>query len=427
MSSDVGRPTEAFVWVWMPESTEPVVAGRLAVIGDLLVFNYGQSYLARQDAIPLYLPEVPLQRGRIDPRGNLTAAGVIDDAGPDAWGQRVVMRHVIGAAADDADPAEIGRLTYLLESGSDRVGALDFQVSAQTYEPRNGGTATIEELMEAADKIDRRIPLPPNLDLALLHGSSVGGARPKALVADGERKLIAKFSSTTDTHPVVKGEFVAMELARRAGLDAAPVELRKVLGKDVLLVRRFDRKRTKAGEQRRSIVSARTMLELDAEREGRYATYFELAQLIRTRFTNPKATLRELFARITFNILVGNIDDHARNHAAFWDGRSETLTLTPAYDICPQPRSGLIAKQIMAFGPGLRDSQLELCVNASSTYLLSETDAREIINRQIETVVKDWDAVADAAELTADDRRYFRRRQFLNPYAFEGYPVANPW
>ena len=417
----------AYVWTWLPDSTDPVVAGQITEEGNLIVFNYGQTYLARADAVPLYLPELPLRRGRIDPPGNRTVAGVIEDAGPDAWGQRVVMRQVIGATADQADPSLLSPLTYLLESGADRIGALDFQASPEAYEARSGGAASLEELAEAAERVERGEPLTPELDRALLHGSSVGGARPKALVTDGQRKLIAKFSSTTDAYPVVKGEFIAMELARRAGLDAAKVANLQVLGRDVLLVERFDRKATSAGFLRRAIVSALTILELDAEREARYATYYDLARIVRARFTEPRSTLHELFARITFNILVGNIDDHARNHAAFWDGGAQTLSLTPAYDICPQPRSGLTARQIMAFAPGVRDSQLELVVKGSAPYLLSEAEAREIVDRQIEAIGGEWDAVSELAELSPQDEAFFKGRQFLNPYAFEGYSSPSPW
>jgi serine/threonine-protein kinase HipA len=420
-------PDRAYVWTWPPGATEPVVAGQLREEGDLVVFNYGQSYLERGDAPSLYLPELPLRRGRIDPPANKTIAGVIEDAGPDAWGQRVVMRHVIGAVADQADPSTLSRLTYLLESGSDRIGALDFQASAEAYEARGDGAASLVELSEAAARVEEGAPLSPDLDRALLHGSSVGGARPKALITDEHRKLIAKFSSTTDTYPVVKGEFVAMELARRVGLDAAKVKRLEVLGRDVLLVERFDREATADGFLRRPVVSALTILGLDAEREARYATYYDLARIVRERFTTPKATLRELFARIVFNILVGNIDDHARNHAAFWDGRAETLTLTPAYDICPQPRSGLTARQIMAFAPGIQDSQLEPAVRSAGAYLLTEADAREIVDHQVATIDAKWGAVADLAELSAADRDFFRRRQFLNPFAFEGYSSPSPW
>ena len=144
-----------------------------------------------------------------------------------------------------------------------------------------------------------------------------------------------------------------MELARRVGSYVAPVKLEQALGRDVLLIERFDR--VPGTGQRRAIVSALTILELD-EMAARYASYEALAHQVRERFTDAPRTLRELFARIAFNILVGNNDDHARNHAAFWDG--ECVTLTPAYDICPQPRAGGETTQAMSIGAdGFRMSQ----------------------------------------------------------------------
>jgi serine/threonine-protein kinase HipA len=267
------EPLEAFVWVWLPDASEPVVAGRLAAVGDIVEFNYGRSYLGRGDAIPLYLPELPLQPGIISPLAGLRIAGCIDDAGPDAWGQRVIMQHLLGAGAGDADPAGLHPLTYLLSSGSDRIGALDFQASSDAYVSRDDANAPLDELIEAAERLDRGVPLSPALDRALLHGSSVGGARPKALLDEGERKYIAKFSSTTDTYPIVRGEYIAMELARRAGLEVAPVALKQVMGKDVLLVERFDR--VVGTSQRRALVSALTILGLD-ELMARYASYRDL-------------------------------------------------------------------------------------------------------------------------------------------------------
>ena len=421
MSSEPGRePDEAYVWTWLPGATEPVVAARLHLTGDLVNFNYGRSYLERDEAIPLYLPELPLRPGLIAPLDGLTLAGCLGDVMPDAWGQRVVMHRLLGGGAGSADPAVFGPLTYMLGSGSDRIGSLDFQASAGTYTARDEDDASLEELQEAAGMVDAGMPLSAGLDRALLHGSSVGGARPKALLGDSGRRLIAKFSSTTDTYAIVKGEFAAMELAARAGLDVPRVELASALGKDVLLVERFDRVAADgAGEQRRAVVSALTMLGLD-EMQARYASYAELAQLIRERFTAPKATLRELFGRIVFNILVGNTDDHARNHSAFWDG--EMLTLTPAYDICPQPRSGGEASQAMAIGPGgFRISQLRGCVEVAASYLLNEAEAREIADRQIEAIETYWDEVSELARMSEVERAFFWQRQFLNPYALEGY------
>jgi len=150
-------------------------------------------------------------------------------------------------------------LTYLLAAGSDRIGALDFQASADTYRPRSAG-ASLAELIAVADLVQAGEDLPAELERAVLQGSSVGGARPKALIDDDGRPLIAKFSSPAAN----------------------------------------------------------------------------LADIVRHRFAAPQETLRELFARIVFNVLVGNTDDHPRNHAALWDG--DGLTLTPAFDIAPQAR-----------------------------------------------------------------------------------------
>lgn len=409
------EPRDAFVWIWLPGAEDPVVAGRLDPVGDVVAFTYGRSYLERDERIPLYLPELPLRRGRIMPLAG-TIAGCIADAGPDAWGQRVILNHRVGRGAEDT--AELSQLTYLLESGSDRIGALDFQASPTEYVPRSRGTAQLTELeglAESARKVEEGVPLSSALDEALLHGTSVGGARPKVLLNDGSRRLIAKFSSTTDTFPIVKAEFVGMELARRVGIEAAPVELTEALGKDVLLVERFDRPATGG---RRALISALTILGLD-ELGGRYASYEALADEIRARFTKPKATLRELFSRLIFNVLAGNTDDHARNHAAFWDGAQ--LALTPAYDVCPLPRAGGEASQAMAIGrDGYRLSQVAACVARASTYHLTEAEAREIVNHQIEAIEADWDEVCDRARLTEVDRRRLWRGAVLNPYVLEG-------
>lgn len=405
-----------YVWAWLPGHTAPIVAGALDVAGQLITFTYGRSYLSRPDAIPLYLPELPLRRGIQRPPDGLDVAGCIRDSAPDAWGQRVILRRLHGRAADGDDTARLPLLTYLIESGSDRAGALDFQSSPTDYRPRTG-SGTLEELLTATERFEAGEPMAPAVEEALLHGSSIGGARPKATLRDGPRHLIAKFPSTTDTYPVVKAEAVAMDLARRAGLHAAATELQHVHGKDVLLVERFDR--TEKPSQRRMFVSALTILSLP-EMAGRYATYYELADIIRSRFTDRAGTLRELFARITFNICVGNTDDHARNHAAFWDG--EQLTLTPAFDVCPQARAGGEAAQAMAFARnGSRLSQLTACVDAAKDYELSATQAREIIDHQIDVIHNDWDAAADAAHLTTEDRRSLWGSQILNPFALYDY------
>lgn len=408
----------AYVWIWLPGATSPVAAGLVERDDqDHYRFTYGRRYLARPDAISLFPDELTLQPGsqqQVD--GALPSC--LRDASPDAWGRRVIINRLTGQKGAPADGVEFNELVYLMETGSDRIGALDFQQSPTDYRPRESQAATLDQLQEASAYVEAGEPLPPALDQAIQHGSSIGGARPKALLDDRDRKLVAKFSSSTDYYSVVKAEFVAMRLARHAGLDVAPVKMARSLGKDVLLVERFDRVKETDGWARRIVLSALTLLGLD-EMMARYASYEDLAHRIRAEFDRPEQTLRELFGRITFNVLCGNTDDHARNHAAFWDGVS--YQLTPAYDICPQSRTGGEATQAMLLHGHERRSQLVHCLAAAERLGLSHTQAREIINHQIATLHDNWDAVCDEAELSLIDRDFLWGRQFLNPFALEGY------
>jgi serine/threonine-protein kinase HipA len=418
MTSD-RRHEEAYVWIWLPGETQPVVAGLIARQTDSrLMFNYGRSYLARPDAISIYEPELPLRAGEIPLLDNMQMPSCIRDASPDAWGRRVIINRTLGLSGRQADSTDLDELTYLMESGSDRIGALDFQSSASVYEPRLRQNATLDEMIQSAERVENGVPLSPELDLALQHGTSLGGARPKALIEDSDRKFIAKFSASGDLYNVVKAEFVAMRLAARVGLHVAPVALTRGLGKDVLLIERFDRQLVEGGWTRRAMVSALTLLELN-EDEAHYASYEDLATLIRHRFINPKPTLEELFGRIVFNILSGNTDDHARNHAAFWDGR--TLSLTPAYDICPQGRTGGEATQAMLIIGNKRLSQLTVCLEAAPNFLLGADRARSIIASLLSGVRAHWRSVCDEAGLSEVDRSYLWGRQFLNPFALEGW------
>jgi serine/threonine-protein kinase HipA len=189
--------------------------------------------------------------------------------------------------------------------------------------------------------------------------------------------------------------------------------VKQVLGRQVMLVERFDRTTTPG--QRRLMVSALTLLGLD-ENAARYATYPDLADVVRARFDHPDATLRELFGRLVFNVCISNTDDHARNHAAFWDGRRQTLALTPAYDLCPQLRSGDTAAQAMAITrDGRKDSRTGLCIEAAHVFHLARREAGSIIEHQVTTITEAWPTAAEAAGLSERDAVVLWRRQILNP------------
>ncbi|MBK5224330.1 MAG: HipA domain-containing protein [Acidimicrobiia bacterium] len=403
----------AFVWVWLPGSTEPVVAGVVEYDRGVGWFTYGRSYLARDDAIALYgLGLVP---GRQRDKAGGPIPACLTDSMPDSWGQRIILRRRLGTVDTTIDHDVLSPVTYMLESGSDRVGAIDFQATPEEWVPRTT-TATLEELVTAAARIDAGLALPEALDAAIRHGTSIGGARPKVTIDDDGRGHIAKLSSSTDIYPVVQAEALAMDLAATVGLDVAPSQLIECAGRDVLLVERFDR--TDLPGERRMVTSAMTVLDL-WEMTARHGTYYDLADRVRARFGSPKSTLRELFARIVFNVLVGNHDDHARNHAAFWDGTE--LSLTPAYDLCPQVRSVGEVHQALAFAPGVSRSQLVALVDAAAIYQLNGRDARQLIDDQVEAIATNWDAAATQARLSDSDRNQMWGRQFLHPYAFQDY------
>jgi serine/threonine-protein kinase HipA len=398
-------PHEAFVWIWLPGASAPVVCGRLDDDGGRISFTYARSYLGRADAVPIYEPELPLKSG---PQFAASGVGLplcLADASPDAWGRRLIHHRL------QAGTGEFSELTYLLESGSDRIGAVDVQGHADRYERGSLESVTLNDLANAAHHIETGEALHPILEAALLHGTSIGGARPKASLFDGSRLLIAKFASSHDLYPVVQGEFLAMTLARRAGLDVAGVSLTRAAGRHALLVDRFDRDATGA---RRRMVSALTVLGLAPFPEGRYATYVDIAHKVREYSRHPDATLRELYARIVFNVLCSNTDDHGRNHAFLID--TDGLVLSPAYDICPQARTARDANQAMAYDSfGNRSSKLKPLIAAAATYHLDRGEAQSIVDSQIATIHDAWDEMCDKAELTQLQRQAFFGRQFLNP------------
>lgn len=113
----------------------------------------------------------------------------------------------------------------------------------------------------------------------------------------------------------------------------------------------------------------------------------------------------------------GNTDDHARNHAAFWDGRE--LALTPAYDICPQNRSGNEATQAVLIVGNNKFSQLKTCLAAAHHFQLAKGEAVGIFDKTEATIRDNWDNVCKEAELSPVDKVLLWERQFLNPFSTE--------
>jgi serine/threonine-protein kinase HipA len=127
-----------------------------------------------------------------------------------------------------------------------------------------------------------------------------------------------------------------LELARQCGIHAAESRIVTVGGRDLLLIRRFDRAKTPAGYNRARMISSLTALRADDSPMLRDRwSYVLLAEELRRIVSEPKADARELFRRMCFNALISNTDDHPRNHAFIAFDRN--WRLSPAYDLLPQP------------------------------------------------------------------------------------------
>lgn len=409
MTSDPSRARRIFVWTWLPGESEPVVAGAIdRVAADRMDFTYARSYLDNENAISIYQPELPMRRGAQEPRNGLTLAACLRDASPDSWGQRVIVNRL------GSTDGELSVETYLLESGSNRFGAIDFQASAEEYSSRPN-TASLDELYDAAERVLAGEQLNTAIGDALMNGTAIGGAHPKVLISDDEGvEYIAKLSVSTDVHPVIRAEAVAIELARRCGIDVPNARVIRSMGRDVLLIERFDRL---PSGRRRYVVSGLTLLGLDALLGARYGSYPEMLDVLRELGHAPAAVGRTLFERVVFNVAIGNNDDHARNHAAFWDGQH--LEPTPAFDLTPQVRSTDTSAQAMAIGrDGNRASAFSSCVAAAADYGLSGPQAQEVIGHIVSTIEAQWTDAADAAGLSAADQSLLWRRSILNRSTF---------
>ena len=400
-----------YAWIWLPGETSPVTAGKLVYKNAKYSFTYGQHYRQLERAISFSPFELPLKAGTFTPPGISPMHSPLRDASPDAWGRRLIQyQH------PDIIPNEID---YLLLSGSDRVGALDFQSSPDHYEARGQSHPTLDCIPQFADIAEKENDITKTLAPLLLHGTSIGGARPKCFIEYQQATHIAKFSLSTDLYPIIKAESIAMQLAKHIGLDAATTCFHHVLDRDVLLIKRFDRKQTPSGATRNFMLSALSLLQLD-EMEARYASYIDLAHIIRQHFTSPTKTLKELFQRLVFNILIGNTDDHARNHAAFWDGKA--LTLTPAYDLCPQLRAGQEATQAMAInGNEGNFSTLSNALSVCHHFLLETNTAKNLIQRQIDLLESHWLEMCESVSLSNREKNQLWGTVIRSEYALQGW------
>jgi serine/threonine-protein kinase HipA len=410
------NPVECFVYITLPGDVSAVTAGKFVLEetrqGDPLGrFVYGKSYLDNPRAVPIDPIELKLSGTTYETVRLDGVFGALRDAGPDFWGRRIIEKH--------AGKAKLSELEYLLESPDDRAGALGFGLNKIPPAPlrKFNKTLDLEKLQEMAEALVRdefpSDPAAPQVQDLLLLGTSMGGARPKAVVQDRDGLWLAKFNRPDDRWNNTRVEHAMLQLARQCGISVADSRIETVGGKDVLLVKRFDREKTVKGYTRARMISGLTVLRSDESAATRTRwSYVILVEELRRIVAEPKKDARELFRRMCFNALISNNDDHPRNHCFI--AKDEAWKLSPAYDLTPAPVVSLDRRDLaMECGDLGRFANARNILSQHARFLLEKDEAEKIIS-DMQKQMKNWYDTVRACGVSENDAETIRGA-FLYP------------
>jgi serine/threonine-protein kinase HipA len=378
---------EAYVYIQLPGTLETVPAAVLRVqtlpdgvqIGR---FRYGDRYLARPDAVALDPFRLPLAKEIFEFTQLKGIPGAVRDSAPDAWGRRVIEHKL------ERGPADLQEIDYLLQGPQDGAGYLSFGLKVEPPAPKRAYNRThqLDQLIAAAQAIESGEPVAEHLLEQLEPGTSLGGARPKATIEDGNHLWLGKFPARNDRVNLQRVEYATLELARSCGLNVTQARLQAVGGYDVLMLQRFDREHVDEGYLRFGLVSGLTVLECDDSYLDRERwSYPLLAENLRRWSDRPVADCLELFRRMVFNAAVTNNDDHPRNHALV--RRQKGWRLSPAYDLVPSPVISLERRDLaLTVGSHGRMASIGNLLSQSARFGLSAAEARLEIDRIVDGV-----------------------------------------
>ena len=362
-------------------------------------FEYADEWLRGTDAFAIDPENLPLRDGAFYTSSDKSALpGALRDAAPDRWGRQLIKR----AFSKSGEKRTLSEIDYLLGvTDHARIGALRFRREGENSFDHHIANFRVPPLIQlpalinAADAVQTNTETAEDLKLLLNEGSPLGGARPKSSVQDKNGSLaIAKFPKPDDDRSIPHGEVLAMTLARQAGLTVADAELLNVVGRPVALIQRFDR----VGSRRIPFLSAMSLLGLNDGDEG---TYTDIAEIIRMYSSSPTEDLNELWKRVVFNVLIGNLDDHLRNHGFLYD-RNGRWRLSPAYDLNPVPlaeKARELTTWISEQGP---EADLDLAREATPFFALKKKQAEAIID-EISAALKSWQSTARRLGMNSKD------------------------
>ena len=406
MTSEPGA-TDCFVHVTLPGTTTFVTAGRFVLEPDrggapVGRFVYGRNYLANPDAVPIDPIDLKLADTTYCTTSLNGMFGALRDAGPDYWGRRIIEKH--------SGLPMLGEVGYLLCAPDDRAGALGFGFDSKPPAPQRvfNKEHDLAKLNKIVDAVIAGDDSPDGAKAAqvedlMLVGTAVGGARPKTVVEDVDGLWVAKFNRGDDRWNHARIEHAMLRLADACGIRAAESRIEHASGRDVLLVKRFDREKTSHGYLRARMMSGLTILRTEDTHQNRDRwSYVLLAEELRRISSQPKEDAAELFRRMVFNALISNTDDHPRNHAAIAMGTD--WNLSPAYDLTPSMPVSLDRRDLaMTCGDLGRYANAQNMLSQCARFHLKTDEAAAIIDAMEKTVKASWYEIARREGVTETD------------------------
>ena len=415
---------EAYIYIQLPGSLEtaPAALLRVQTLPDGIQigrFRYGDRYLQRADAVALDPYRLPLDKTIHEFTQLKGIPGAVRDAGPDAWGRRVIEHKLARAAGD------LQEIDYLLQGPQDGAGYLSFGLKSEPPAPRRpyNRTHQLADLIAAAQTIEAGAPIPAQLLEQIDPGTSMGGARPKATIEDEQRLWLGKFPEKNDRCNWQRIEYATLDLARRCGLHVTQARLQAVGDSDVLMLLRFDREHTGKSFLRFGVVSGLTVLDCgDSHLDRERWSYPLLADNLRRWSDKPVDDCAELFRRMVFNAAVTNNDDHPRNHALL--RRPKGWRLSPAYDLVPAPLVSLERRDLaLTMGDDGRIANIRNLLSQAGRFGLSREAARKEIDGILE-VVRHWREYFLACGVSARDVAHIAPAILPECFFFEHRPDA---
>ena len=385
----------------------PVRVGTLhpAARGPAIGFEYDRTWLARADAFAIDPTTLPLQVGA---HHGARLFGALQDCGPDRWGRLLIERAVRKKVLEQRPFRDLDYVLALDDTS--RIGALRFRIPngpflAQTKR-RLPPVVRLAALLRATDAIHRDDETAADLRFLLGEGSPLGGARPKSAVVLPDGSLaIAKFRKPDDTRDIAAGEILALSIAAAAGIRTAAHQLVPVGRSHAALITRFDRR----GGHRLPFLSAASLL---GAAPGDPGSYLAIAEGIRRFGDDVRAELSELWRRMVFSLLIGNCDDHLRNHA-FLMHTPGRWSLSPAYDVNPVPEVDRGHGQQTLLSDGSDDFSLDHALTIAGGFGLQPARAKAIL-REVLVATESWQQIGKRLRLPAATLASYRSA-FENP------------